>query len=131
MTPSNSDPGKNRDTKPLAKRLGEVLARHRKEQGLSAAAVARDAGLSRSYLSYVENGKFGEIGIDKLTRLITVLGVSADAVLQEAGYLPSQPEGLPEPKAYLSTVYDLSPEHIDHATAFLDFLVEREHSPKR
>lgn len=131
MTPPNTDPTKSRDTKPLAKRLGEVLSRHRKEQGLTATAVARDAGLSRSYLSYVENGKFGEIGIDKLTRLIEVLGVSADAVLQEAGYLPSQPEGLPDPKAYLATVYKLSPDQIDQAKAFLDFLAEREHSPKR
>lgn len=131
MTTGHDNQDDPRDRKLLAKRLGEVLARLRKEQSLSAAAVARDAGLSRSYLSYVENGKFGEIGIDKLTRLISVLGVSADAVLQEAGYLQSQPQGFPDPKAYLSTVYGLSPSEIEHATAFLDFLAEREHSSKR
>jgi transcriptional regulator with XRE-family HTH domain len=124
---SNND----RDPKLLAKRLGEVLAHRRKEQGLSASATARDAGLSRSYLSYIENGHFADIGIDKLTRLISVLGGSADAVLQEAGYLPAQPEGLPDPKAYLSTVYSLPPDQVEHATAFLDFLAEREHASKR
>ena len=71
------------------------------------------------------------MGLDKLTRLIEVLGVFADAVLQEAGYLPSQPEGLPNPKTYLAAVYELSPDQIDQAKAFLDFLAEREHSPKR
>lgn len=119
-----------RDRKQLAEQLGVVLQRTRKEQGRSASAVAREASMSRSYLSYVENGHFSEIGIDKLTRLISVLGLSADAVLQEAGYLPSQPQGFPEPKAYLGTVYDLSPSEIEHATAFLDFLAEREHPSK-
>jgi transcriptional regulator with XRE-family HTH domain len=120
-----------RDRKQLAKRLGDLLQRFREEQGRSASAVAREAGMSRSYLSYVENGHFGEIGIDKLTRLISVLGLSADAVLQEAGYLPSQPQGFPEPKAYLATVYGLAPNEIEHATAFLDFLAAREHASKR
>lgn len=129
--PSSKKTNQKRDPAQLAKRLGEVLASHRKELGLSASSVARDAGLSRSYLSYVENGKFGEIGIDKLSRVLSVLGTSADAVLEEAGYLPAGRDGLPEPKAYLAKVYGLSAGQLDQATAFLDFLAEGEHSPKR
>ena len=131
MSTSSEPQNDPRDRKQLAERLGVVLQRIRKEQGRSASAVAREAGMSRSYLSYVENGHFAEIGIDKLTRLISVLGLSADSVLQEAGYLPSQSQGFPEPKVYLATVYDLSPIEIEHATAFLDFLAEREQSSKR
>jgi hypothetical protein len=56
--------------------------------------------------------------------------VSSDALLQEAGYLPSQPDGLPDPKAYLATVYDLPPDQVETAISFLDFLIEREHSSK-
>lgn len=131
MSSSKSNQQEARDPKLLARQLGEVLARRRKELGLSASSVARDAGLSRSYLSYVENGHFGEIGIDKLARILSVLGASADVVLEEAEYLPATRDGLPEPKAYLAKVYGLSPEQLDQAIAFLDFLAEREHSPKR
>jgi transcriptional regulator with XRE-family HTH domain len=129
--PKSIGSSNKRDSKKLAENLGSALARHRKERGLSVSAVAREAGLSRSYLSYVENGAFADIGIDKLSRLIAVLGVSSDALLQEAGYLPSQPDGLPDPKAYLATVYDLPPDQVETAISFLDFLIEREHSSKR
>lgn len=112
-------------------RLGPILKRSRIEQGIPAAQLARDTGLSRSYLSYLETGRFAEVGLDKLVRLLLALDLSADRVLQEAGYLPQTPQDLPEPKIYLRTQYQLSPAALEQAQAFLEFLQQRERTKVR
>lgn len=108
-----------------ARRLGVVLRKLREEQGITAARLANASGLSRSYLTYLESGKFAEVGLDKFSRLIDALGLGADEVLQKAGYLPLTHQSLPEPRAYLGRRYKLSGKALDHALAFLDFLQTR------
>lgn len=109
-----------------AKRLGAVLRTLREERGISAASLAKQAGLSRSYLNYLEAGKFAEVGLDKFSRMVAALDLSADRVLRDAGYLPQGPEGLPDARSFLATHYGLSTTGIEQALAFLEFLVSRE-----
>lgn len=108
------------------KRLGIVLRKLREERGMSAAGLAKQTGLSRSYLNYLETGKFAEVGLDKFSRVVSALGLSADRVLREAGYLPVGAEGLPEARTYLATQYGLSLSNLEHALAFLEFLASRD-----
>lgn len=107
-------------------RLGAVVRALREERGMSAPRLAKESGLSRAYLNYLETGKFSEVGLDKFSRVIAALGLSADQVLREAGFLPAGAEGFPVPHTYLATQYNLSPVSVDHAVAFLEFLASRE-----
>jgi transcriptional regulator with XRE-family HTH domain len=55
--------------------IGKHLAESRKKLKLSQAALARKAGLSRATLEALENGRAGELGFSKLTRLLAALGL--------------------------------------------------------
>jgi len=129
-TTSNPSPRKGTEASEQSKaqRLGAVLRTVRETRGMSAASLAKQAGLSRSYLNYLETGKFAEVGLDKFTRVIAALDLSADRVLRDAGYLPQGPEGLPDARSYLATHYNFSPTRIEQALAFLEFLASREQS---
>ena len=55
--------------------LGTQIAKRRKALKLSQAELSRKAGLSRATLDALENGRTGELGFSKVTRLLTVLGL--------------------------------------------------------
>jgi HTH-type transcriptional regulator / antitoxin HipB len=55
--------------------IGERIAESRKKVKLSQAALARKAGISRATLEALENGRAGELGFSKLTKLLAVLGL--------------------------------------------------------
>ena len=55
--------------------IGTQIAKHRKALKLSQAALARKAGVSRATLDALENGRAGELGFSKLTKLLTALGL--------------------------------------------------------
>ena len=55
--------------------IGTQIAQHRKALKLSQAALARKAGVSRATLDALENGRAGELGFSKLTKLLTALGL--------------------------------------------------------
>jgi transcriptional regulator with XRE-family HTH domain len=55
--------------------IGQQIAERRKELKLSQAALARKAGISRATVETLENGRAGELGFTKLTRLLAVLGL--------------------------------------------------------
>ena len=63
--------------------LGSEIAERRKALKLSQAALARKAGVSRATLEALENGRAGELGFAKLTKLLAALGL--ELKLQEAG----------------------------------------------
>ncbi|MGH3442623.1 MAG: helix-turn-helix domain-containing protein [Nitriliruptorales bacterium] len=121
-------PKRTRITKQRAgtERLGPVLHRLRTERSISASELSEETGLSRSYLSYLERGRFADVGIDKFARLIQAMRVSADKVLAEAGYLPQMKENLPNPKTYLVNQYKLSGTNLQTAIKFLEFLARAE-----
>ncbi|MFN7999212.1 MAG: helix-turn-helix transcriptional regulator [Bryobacteraceae bacterium] len=55
--------------------LGARIAEARKAHGLTQTALARKAGLSRATLDALENGRAGELGFSKVTRLLAALGL--------------------------------------------------------
>jgi transcriptional regulator with XRE-family HTH domain len=55
--------------------IGQEIARHRKKLKLSQAELARKASLSRATLEALENGRVGELGYSKLTKLLAALGL--------------------------------------------------------
>ena len=55
--------------------IGGQIAERRRTLKLSQAALARKAGVSRATLDALENGRAGELGFSKLTKLLTTLGL--------------------------------------------------------
>lgn len=61
--------------------IGEHIAARRKSLGLSQAALARQAGVGHSTLDALENGRLGELGLAKIVKLLSALGL--ELTLQE------------------------------------------------
>jgi transcriptional regulator with XRE-family HTH domain len=55
--------------------IGEQIAVRRKSQGLSQAVLAKRAGVGRTTLDALENGRSGELGLSKIIKLLTALGL--------------------------------------------------------
>ena len=55
--------------------IGIQIAKRRKTLKLSQAELARKAGVSRATLDALENGRAGELGFSKLTKLLTAVGL--------------------------------------------------------
>ena len=55
--------------------IGGQIAGRRKTLKLSQVALARKAGVSRATLDALENGRAGELGFSKLTKLLAALGL--------------------------------------------------------
>jgi transcriptional regulator with XRE-family HTH domain len=55
--------------------IGAQVAEHRKKLKLSQGALARKAGVSRATIDALENGRAGELGFTKLTKLLAALGL--------------------------------------------------------
>ena len=55
--------------------IGSQIAERRKTLKLSQAALARKAGVSRATVDALENGRTGELGFSKVTKLLAALGL--------------------------------------------------------
>jgi transcriptional regulator with XRE-family HTH domain len=55
--------------------IGEQIAERRKSLRLSQTALAKQAGVGRSTLDALENGRSGELGFSKIIKLLTALGL--------------------------------------------------------
>ena len=55
--------------------LGRQIAQHRKKLKLSQVELSQSAGISRATLVALENGRTGELGFSKITRLLAALGL--------------------------------------------------------
>lgn len=55
--------------------IGKEIAEHRKKLKLSQPALANKAGISRATLDALENGRAGEVGFTKLSKLLAALGL--------------------------------------------------------
>jgi transcriptional regulator with XRE-family HTH domain len=56
-------------------RIGEQIAARRKTLKLSQSALAGKAGVSRATIDALENGRAGELGFSKISRLLAALGM--------------------------------------------------------
>jgi transcriptional regulator with XRE-family HTH domain len=63
--------------------IGLEIAAHRKALKLSQSALASKAGVSRATLNALENGRAGELGFSKLTKLLAAVGLELN--IQAAG----------------------------------------------
>jgi transcriptional regulator with XRE-family HTH domain len=63
--------------------IGEQIAERRKSLRLSQTALAKQAGVGRSTLDALENGRSGELGFSKIIKLLTALGL--ELALKESG----------------------------------------------
>ena len=55
--------------------IASQITERRKQLKLSQAALSRQAGISRATLDALENGRAGELGFSKLTKLLSALGL--------------------------------------------------------
>jgi len=55
--------------------VGSQIAERRKSLKLSQAELARRAGVSRATLDALENGRAGELGYSKVSRILAALGL--------------------------------------------------------
>ena len=55
--------------------LGAEIAQKRKTLGMSQAALAQVAGVSRATLGALENGRSGELGFSKVAKILAALGL--------------------------------------------------------
>ena len=62
--------------------LGVQIAKRRKDLALSQAALAHTASVSRATLDALENGRSGELGITKINKILSALGL--ELKLQQA-----------------------------------------------
>jgi len=62
--------------------IGETVATKRRALGLSQATLAKQARVGHSTLDAMENGRIGELGYSKITRILTAL--SLELTIQEA-----------------------------------------------
>jgi transcriptional regulator with XRE-family HTH domain len=55
--------------------IGAQIAAKRKKLDLSQADLARKASISRATVDALENGRSGELGFSKITKLLSALGL--------------------------------------------------------
>ena len=55
--------------------MGTEVATRRKAARLSQTELARKAGISRATLDALENGRSGELGFSKISKILAVLGL--------------------------------------------------------
>ena len=67
--------------------IGDQIAGARKKQAWSQAQLAKQASVSRSTIEALENGRTGELGFSKITRILAALGM--ELKLEESG--PKRP----------------------------------------
>jgi transcriptional regulator with XRE-family HTH domain len=63
--------------------LGAQIAAKRKTLGFTQAELADKASISRATLDALENGRSGELGFSKITKILSALGLGLK--LQESG----------------------------------------------
>lgn len=66
------------DSKALAKRIGQKVQDVRLAQGLTQAQLASIAGVSDRLIRSIESGAATGISLDKLSSILTVLGLSLE-----------------------------------------------------
>ena len=63
--------------------IGTEIASARNKRGWSQAELAKRASVSRATLDALENGRAGELGFSKITKILAALGM--ELKLQESG----------------------------------------------
>lgn len=78
------------------RRISEGIRKRRKALGLSQAELGRAVGLSRTAVSSLERGAYTELGVRKIDRVATALGL--ELCLRDASPMPTLDELQREPE---------------------------------
>lgn len=100
-----------------AKRLGALIARARISKGLSTRALADRVGLSATWISGVESGRFAEPAADRLARLAEALDIAARRMNEISRGAVA--DNLPSMRTYFRAKYALSPEQIEQVERYV------------
>jgi len=104
------------------KSLGKYLKTLREELNLSMRDVAKQTGLTPSYISKIEAGNtYQSINVDSLIAFSKVYRIPITALLEEAGFLDKE-DDLPNLSTYLKMKYNLSPQAIRDIEIFKEFI---------
>ena len=107
-----------------AKRFGDYLRRHRKDQKLTSRGLAEKAGIDIATLVRLEQGKYRTPRPDTLKGLATALGQPLADVFAMADYVV--PYDLPTMTPYLRAKYaDLPEEAISSMDAYFQTLLDQ------
>jgi len=71
------------------KHVGKFILRAAKEKGMSLRALARESGVSNSYLSQLTRGLF-KPAPEILIKLAPPLGITPEKMFEEAGWLKAE-----------------------------------------
>lgn len=105
-------------------RLGRSLKQKREQLGLSAAEVARRAGVNTSTVTRIESAQFASPQPDSLKAIATVLGLPVSDLFTTADWLPK--DELPTFTPYLRSKYrDLPPEAMTELEASFARIAKR------
>jgi len=75
--------------------IGQQIAVRRKTLGLSQVALSKEAKVGHSTLDALENGRLGELGLSKIIRLLSVLGMELK-IQETSGHRPTLEELMEE-----------------------------------
>jgi transcriptional regulator with XRE-family HTH domain len=100
-------------------RLGRFIHDRRREQGLALREVAERAGVSKSFLSAVENADAPLPSLSMLRRIARGLEVDEADLLAAAGHLP-------DVGPYLRARFDLPEPSVEQVEDFVRFVRGRE-----
>jgi transcriptional regulator with XRE-family HTH domain len=75
--------------------IGEQIAVRRKTLGLSQAVLAKQAKVGHSTLDALENGRLGELGLSKIIKLLSILGMELK-IQETSGRRPTLEELMKE-----------------------------------
>lgn len=108
--------------------LGIAVCKYRERAGLSIRQLAAKSGVSYSYLSRVESGRYDNPGPDVLQGIAQALDIDPAKLLRFIGVKPSTK--IPGPRVYFRRAYGLTAEEADVAAARVDEIIRelREHT---
>src|SRR5688572_21709834 len=87
-----------RPSRPM-KSLGDRIRERRAELGWTLAVLAKESGVSKGFLSDLENGKKKTAGGEHIRNIAKALGVSSDFLLSGTSPLREAPVELQIPKS--------------------------------
>ncbi|MHB1938725.1 MAG: XRE family transcriptional regulator [Acidobacteriaceae bacterium] len=79
----------------MLRSIGEQIAARRKVLGLNQVTLAKQAKVGHSTLDALENGRLGELGVSKIIRLLSALGLELK-IQETAGRRPTLEELMEE-----------------------------------
>lgn len=103
-----------------AAELGKIIASARRRHGLSLRALAEEAGVTKAWLGFLEQGRYTDPAPDRLARLAEVLAISPARIDRLTKGALSQ--GLPAPRAYFRAKYDLTPDQVAKVERYVERL---------